>query len=100
MVSAIVLLPVAKGFPFRYLGFNVLQPEIFHGVGGVAFIEGHEGGLNTIDVYSNRWKESMETVNKRHMVRYNNDEDFDETKRLVSAAPVYSPFVRHNPDAI
>lgn len=87
-------------FPFRYLGFDVLQPEIFHGVGGVAFIEGHEGGLNTMEVYSNRWTEELETLSSRTVVQYNRDEDFDETKRLVSGAPVYSPFVRHNPNAI
>ena len=27
------------------------------------------------------------------------DEDFDETKRLFSGTPVFSPFVRHNPNA-
>jgi NAD(P)H dehydrogenase (quinone) len=32
-------------YPFRYLGFDVLQPEILHGVGGTAFMEGREGGL-------------------------------------------------------
>ncbi len=31
---------------------------------------------------------------------YNRDDQFDESKRLVAGAPVYSPFVRHNPDAI
>jgi len=87
-------------FPFRYLGFDVLQPETFHGVGGVAFIEGNEGGLNTLDIYSNRWTEALETLSSRPVVQYNRDEDFDESKRLVAGGPVYSPFVRHNPDAI
>ncbi len=87
-------------FPFRYLGFDVLQPEIFHGVGGVAFIEGHEGGLSTLEAYSNRWKDALETLPSRPLVEYNRDEDFDERKRLVSDAPVYSPFVRHNTSAI
>lgn len=87
-------------FPFRYLGFDVLQPEIFHGVGGVAFIEGKENGLTTLEAYSNRWMESLETLSSRPVIQYNRDEDFDETKRLVSNASVHSPFVRHNPDAI
>ena len=86
-------------FPFRYLGFDVLQPEIFHGVGGVAFIENNEGGLNTLEIYSNRWAKALETLSSRPLVQYNRDEEFDETKRLVSDSPVYSPFVRHNPDA-
>ena len=87
-------------FPFRYLGFDVYQPEIFHGVGGAAFIEGREGGLSTLETYSERWKETLETLSSRPLIRYNRDEDFDETKKLVSDAPVYSPFVRHRPDAI
>lgn len=87
-------------FPFRYLGFDVYQPEIFHGVGGVAFIEGNEDGLNTLEIYSDRWKETLETLSSRPLIRYNRDEDFDETKKLVSDAPVYSPFVRHTPNAI
>ena len=86
--------------PFRYLGFDVLQPEVFHGVGGVAFIENHEGGLSTLEVYSNRWKETLETLASRPIVQYNRDDEFDESKRLVSGASVYSPFVRHNPNAI
>ena len=87
-------------FPFRYLGFDVLQPEIFHGVGGVAFIENHEDGLSTLETYSNRWTKALETLSSRPLVQYNRDEDFDNTKQLVSDAPVYSPFVRHNPNAI
>jgi NAD(P)H dehydrogenase (quinone) len=87
-------------FPFRYLGYEVLQPEVFHGVGGVAFIENNEGGLNTLETYSNRWKDSLGSLSSRPRVQYNSDEDFDESKRLFPDAPVYSPFVRLNPNPI
>ena len=87
-------------FPFRYLGFEVLEPEVFHGVGGVAFIEGNEDGLNTLDIYSGRWTRALETLSSRPLVPYNRDTDFDESKRLVADAPVYSPFIRHDPDAV
>ena len=86
-------------FPFRYLGFDVLEPEIFHGVGCVAFIEGHDGALSTLDAYSNRWAAVLETLSSRPLVQYNRDNDFDETKRLLPGAPAYSPFIRHAPDA-
>ena len=85
-------------FSFRYLGFDVLEPEIFHGVGGVAFVEGHETGLSTLDSYAGRWRAALETLSTRPRVQYNRDHDFDETKRLVPGAPVYSPFVRHEPN--
>lgn len=87
-------------FPFRYLGFDVFEPEIFHGVGGVAFVEGHEGGLSTLEANFNLWTEALETLSSRPFIQYNRDTDFDDSKRLVSGAPVYSPFVRHNPKAI
>ena len=87
-------------FSFRYLGFDVLLPEVFHGVGGVAFIEGQEGGLSTLDSYSKRWAASLDGLSSRPSVPYNRDGDFDETKRLVPDAPVHSPFVRQKPDAV
>lgn len=87
-------------FPFRYLGFDVFEPEIFHGVGGVAFIEGHDSETSIMDSYTNRWVEALETLSSRPLVQYNRDHDFDDSKRLVSGAPVYSPFIRHTPDPL
>ena len=87
-------------FSFRYLGFGVFEPEVFHGVGGVAFIEGHESETRIVDTYTNCWAEVLGTLSSRPLVRYNHDHDFDESKRLVPGAPVYSPFVRHMPNAI
>lgn len=87
-------------FPFRYLGFDVLEPEIFHGVGGVAFIEGDEGGLSTMETYTDRWVAALKTLSSRPQVPYNRDGDFDEAKRLFPDAPVYSPFIRHKVNAV
>ena len=87
-------------FPFRYLGFEVLEPEVMHGVGGVAFIENKEGGLNTLDIYRNRWAETLDNLDSRPAIRYNRDTDFDDSKKLLADAPAYSPFIRHNPDPI
>ena len=86
-------------FSFRYLGFDVLEPEIFHGVGGVAFVEGQESGLSTLDSYTRRWESALGTLSSRPLVPYNRDHHFDESRRLMSGAPVYSPFVRHEADA-
>ena len=87
-------------FAFRYLGFSVYEPEVFHGVGGVAFIEGHEDALSTIEAYANRWASSLETLADRPFVPFNRDDDFGVDKRLVPGAPVYSPFVRHAKNAV
>jgi len=40
---------------FTYVGFDVLEPEIFHGVAGSAFTENQESGESTLDTYSDRW---------------------------------------------
>ena len=85
-------------FPFRYLGFDVIEPAVFHGVGGVAFMEGQESGLSTLDNYSDRWTAIMETLPTRSTIPYNLDNEFDDSGKLVSGAPVHSPFVRHTPN--
>jgi NAD(P)H dehydrogenase (quinone) len=87
-------------FEFRYLGFDVLEPEVFHGVGGVAFVEGHEDGLSALDTYANSWADALQTLASRPSVQYNRDTDYDKTTRLVADAPVYSPFIRQNPDVM
>jgi NAD(P)H dehydrogenase (quinone) len=85
-------------YPFRYLGFDVLKPEILHGVGSTAFMEGREGGLSTLDAYSNRWTSALLEIASRPLVSYNKDSDFDERKRLLEDAPAYTPFIRHKPE--
>ncbi len=87
-------------FPFRYLGFEVYEPEVMHGIGGVAFIEEKEDGLSAIELYSRQWAEVLRTLSSRAKVPYNRDHEFDETKRLKSGAPVHSPFVRHKADPL
>ena len=82
-------------FPFRYLGYTVLQPEIFHGVGGVAFVEGHEDGLNAMQTYFNEWRVTLASLGERPVVPYNSDTEFDDSKKLIEGAPVHSPFIRH-----
>ncbi|MEM8645011.1 MAG: NAD(P)H-dependent oxidoreductase [Pseudomonadota bacterium] len=84
-------------FPFRYLGYDVLTPEILHGIGGVAFVEGHEEGLSAMDQYTNRWQDQLSGLAERQSIPYNRDDDFDETKRLLPDAPSYSPFISHAP---
>ncbi len=87
-------------FPFRYIGFEVYTPQVFHGVGGVSFIEGHDGDVSPLDAYSQDWTRTLETLSSRPLVPYNRDHEFNENKQLRADAPAYSPFVRHAPDAM
>ena len=85
-------------FPFRYLGYEVYEAEVFHGVGGVAFIENLDGGLNTLEVYSDRWRQTLGSLESRPLLHYNRDDEFDDSGRLLADAPSYSPFVRQDPE--
>jgi len=84
-------------FAFRYLGFNVLDPAIFHGVGGVAFIDGEQDGLSTPDAYTRRWTDTLTSLGSRSSVSYNRDSEFGDDNRLHPGAPVHSPFIRQIP---
>jgi NAD(P)H dehydrogenase (quinone) len=82
-------------FPFRYIGFDVLEPVILHGIGGVASIEAREDGLSGLNRYENLWAETLATTETRTVIPFNADSDFNESKRLKPDAPAYSPFISH-----
>lgn len=84
-------------FAYRYLGFEVLSPEVLHGIGGVAFVEGEDGETSAVDRYRDRWRASLVTLEARARVPFNHDADFGADKRLVDGASSYSPFVSHEP---
>ena len=84
-------------FPFRYVGFDVMTPKIFHGIGGVSFVEGHEGSTSGADHYKQRWVEQLTKLPGHPLVPYNRDSEFDDKKRLVPEAESHSPFVSHAP---
>ena len=82
-------------YPFRYIGFDVLVPQIFHGVGSAAFLEGLEDGSSALDAYGEQWGGTLTNLDSRLAVKYNPDDDFDESKRLKPGAQAHSPFIRH-----
>lgn len=86
--------------PYRYLGFDVYEPEILHGVGGTAYIEGRIDGLGSLDAYVARWTATLETLADRRTVPFNANGDFDDTGRLKPYAPAHSPFIRHRAHAV
>jgi len=83
-------------FPFRYIGFDVLEPVILHGIGGVASIEAHEDGMSDLDRYETSWETALSGLGKRAVVPFNADSDFGENKRLLPASPSHSPFISHH----
>ncbi len=84
-------------FPFRYVGFEVLMPEVLHGIGGVDFLEGDVDGTSVVDRYADHWADQLTRLDDRPTVPFNRDADFGDDKRLVAGAQVHSPFVAHEP---
>ncbi|WP_109314411.1 NAD(P)H-dependent oxidoreductase [Pseudovibrio ascidiaceicola] len=82
-------------YPFRYIGFEVLMPEVFHGVGSTTCLEGSEIGKTGLDTLSEKWGSTLKTLSSRQSLQYNKDSDFDSSKRLKNDAPNYSPFISH-----
>jgi len=82
-------------YPFRYVGFSVLQPQTFFGVGSVAYQEGGDGETDGVDLYQSTWRRALQEIDDRAMMLYNPDSDFDDRTRLLPGAPQHSPFIRH-----
>ena len=89
----LLLWPTA--YTLRYLGFDVLEPVVVHGVHGY-----HRGDRKT-----ELTKRLAATLAAQHSViagfdthpllTFNRDDDFDELGRLRPDRPSYSPFIRH-----
>lgn len=83
-------------FPFRYVGYEVLTPEVIHGVGGVAFIEGDDDETSGVERFAANWASQVQAIGSRAAIPYNADSDFDDRHRLHPDAPAHSPFVTHD----
>lgn len=83
-------------YSFRYVGFDVLEPHLIHGVRGG--LEGAE-----LDEQNHRLAQReqeylyrLKEIDKWSSVRYNANTDFDQNGQLKPNAPVFSPFIRHS----
>lgn len=87
-------------YPYHYIGFDVLQPEILHGVGSATYLESAEDGLTGLDLLVERWRTTLKNIQARSSISYNRDTDFGPSKRLRSDAPEFSPFISHKSKTI
>ncbi len=82
-----------SAYTLRYLGFDVYQPEVVHGVHGY-FESAEEAALQA------RLKGVLDGqavlvggLSERALMRFNADSDFDETGRLKAGAERFSAFI-------
>jgi NAD(P)H dehydrogenase (quinone) len=90
--TRLLLWPLA--YTLRYCGFDVAEPLTVHGVHG--YFEGaEERALETrlAAVLADQAR-VIETLDRRPVIPFNADTDFDETGRLRPGAPGHSPFIR------
>jgi NAD(P)H dehydrogenase (quinone) len=78
-------------YAFRYVGFDVLQPFLLHGVRGA---DGRDR-LARERVSVERFKALLSQIDEVAVMPFNGNEDWDANGRLKPNAPSYSPFIGH-----
>jgi NAD(P)H dehydrogenase (quinone) len=77
-----------------YLGFDVLKPEVAHGV------HGYHRGLRKAELAARLAKMLADQpsliagLSRRDNIPFNADTDFDDSGRLTTDAPSVTPFIR------
>ena len=87
-------------YPFRYIGFDVLEPFVLHGIGSTSYLEGTDQGLEELKPLLDQWGEALRAISDRTVTPYNRDDDFDAKKKLKTGETSYSPFIssiKHGP---
>jgi len=92
----LLLWPTA--YTLRYLGFDVLEPVIAHGVHGYHKGAAKERLTERLRKVLDDQARVMADFDTRPRWPFNADSDFDETGRLRPDRPSHGPFIRHNPD--
>ncbi|MCP4209703.1 MAG: NAD(P)H-dependent oxidoreductase [Shimia sp.] len=82
-----------SAYTLRYLGFDVYQPEVVHGVHG--YFEGtEEAALQArLACVLDGQAALVARLGERGLMRFNADCDFDETGRLKAGAERFSAFI-------
>ena len=89
----LLLWPTA--YTLRYLGFDIYQHAVLHGVHG--YFTGDEKAAlerRLTDALTAQ-HDLIADLPDRSLIPFNADDDFDQTCRLRADRPSYSPFIRH-----
>jgi len=82
-------------YAFRYIGFSVLQPFVFHGVRGGLAGAAADAQRQRLLAVEDDYIRALSGIQARPGIPFNREEDWDEADTLKPGAPVYSPFIRH-----
>lgn len=81
-------------YTLRYLGFDVLEPVLVHGVHGYHREERQSALQERLRAALNAQAGLMKDFEQLPLIRFNADSDFDADGRLKPDAPSHSPFIR------
>lgn len=90
----LMLWPV--NFTLAFVGYTVLEPFVAYGVeSAISYSTEHEvkKRLNDIEI---EFKHRLETMDAAAEVHFNQMAHWGDDGRIISTAPVYSPYIRHN----
>ena len=90
-----LLWPLA--YTLRYLGMTVLRPEILHGVHGYNRGERRLAMEARLRAALDAQPTLIEGLERREVLAFNSDDEFDKDGRLRPGAASHSPFIRHTP---
>lgn len=82
-------------YSLRYVGFDVMEPHVVHGVrSGLPpdRVQAHDEALATA---ARDYRERLARWSQWPTVPFNDSEDFEEGVVLRAEAPAFSPFIRH-----
>lgn len=91
--TGLILWPIH--YALHYVGFTVLEPRLITGVRG-----GRTGADTAIqdrylDTQLQAYQTRLAKLDGIPVIPFNSADDWDERRKLKPAAPVYSPFIRH-----
>lgn len=82
-------------YTLRYCGMDVAEPLCLHGVHGYVSGAGKAGLEARLSRALDAQHQVVATLDRRALLRFNGDGDFDANGRLRPEAPSHSPFIRH-----
>ena len=89
----LLLWPTA--YTLRYLGFDVLEPVVVHGVHGYHQDDRKAELTARLEATLEAQRSVIAGFDTHPLLAFNRDDDFDDSGRLRADRPSYSPFIRH-----
>ncbi|ARZ75035.1 NADH-ubiquinone oxidoreductase [Stenotrophomonas sp. WZN-1] len=82
-------------YSLRYVGFDVMEPHVVHGVRSGLAAERVQAHDEALAMAARNYRERLAQWTRWPIVPFNDSEDFEDGVVLRTEATAYSPFIRH-----